>query len=235
MDETFEWPELLHMTATTCGTLRSHPRSAATPARRFGRGRAPAPRRWHRTGGCHVLVVVCHMGVPDPVLDTAARRQLDLMAHVMFGGLTHAPAIELARRLAGLAPPGLDHVFFADTGSVAVEVASRPGVQYQRNPGPAQPCPLPGPGWWLSRGHVGGDVGLRPRGRDAPPLRRRAPPPGLRPPGLPEGPASNPGGRLRCVSWRGATGAQPAAIIAEPVVQGQGGWAVFTTPAMCGP
>ena len=74
-------------------------------------------------------------GYRHPVLDAAVRRQLDSMAHVMFGGLTHAPAIELAQRLAAMAPAGLDRVFFADTGSVSVEVAMKTCVQYQANTG----------------------------------------------------------------------------------------------------
>jgi adenosylmethionine-8-amino-7-oxononanoate aminotransferase len=60
-------------------------------------------------------------GYRHPVLDEAVRSQLDRMAHVMFGGLTHEPAIRLAQRLTDWT--GLDHVFFADSGSVSVEVA----------------------------------------------------------------------------------------------------------------
>ncbi|WP_194924032.1 adenosylmethionine--8-amino-7-oxononanoate transaminase [Catenulispora pinisilvae] len=76
-------------------------------------------------------------GYRHPVLDQAARDQLDSMAHVMFGGLTHAPAVRLAERLTALAPAGLAHVFFADSGSVSVEVAIKMCLQYQRSQGHA--------------------------------------------------------------------------------------------------
>jgi len=62
-------------------------------------------------------------GYRHPELDAAVRDQLESMAHVMFGGLTHAPGVLLAERLAEMAPEGLEHVFFADSGSVSVEVA----------------------------------------------------------------------------------------------------------------
>ena len=74
-------------------------------------------------------------GYRHPVLDAAAHAQLDRMAHVMFGGLTHEPAIRLAERLVALTPEPLRHVFLADSGSVSVEVAIKMCLQYQRSLG----------------------------------------------------------------------------------------------------
>ncbi len=69
-------------------------------------------------------------GYNHPDLNEAARAQLEKAAHVMFGGLTHAPAIELARTLIEITPDGLRHVFFSDSGSVSVEVAIKMAIQY---------------------------------------------------------------------------------------------------------
>ena len=70
-------------------------------------------------------------GYSHPAIVEAVRRQSERLSHVMFGGFTHEPAIELAEKLAGFAPPGLDRVFFADSGSISVEVAAKMAVQYQ--------------------------------------------------------------------------------------------------------
>ncbi|MCX5281866.1 adenosylmethionine--8-amino-7-oxononanoate transaminase [Streptomyces sp. NBC_00198] len=74
-------------------------------------------------------------GYGHPVLDEAARGQLDRMSHVMFGGLTHEPAVRLAKRLVDISPDGLEHVFLADSGSVSVEVAVKMCLQYWRSLG----------------------------------------------------------------------------------------------------
>jgi adenosylmethionine---8-amino-7-oxononanoate aminotransferase len=71
-------------------------------------------------------------GYRHPALDGAVTEQLGRMAHVMFGGLTHEPAVRLAERLIEIAPDGLERVFFADSGSVSVEVAIKMCIQYQR-------------------------------------------------------------------------------------------------------
>ncbi|MDX2560513.1 adenosylmethionine--8-amino-7-oxononanoate transaminase [Streptomyces sp. TX20-6-3] len=74
-------------------------------------------------------------GYNHPVLNEAAHSQLDRMSHVMFGGLTHEPAVRLATRLVEITPEPLQHVFLSDSGSVSVEVAAKMCLQYWRSVG----------------------------------------------------------------------------------------------------
>jgi adenosylmethionine-8-amino-7-oxononanoate aminotransferase len=109
---------------------------------------APAPLAVARTEGARLILedgrelvdgiaswwTACH-GYNHPHIADAVRAQLARAPHVMFGGLAHAPAYRLAERLAALLPGDLDHVFFAESGSVSVEIGMKMALQYWINRG----------------------------------------------------------------------------------------------------
>ena len=81
-------------------------------------------------------------GHNHPAIVEAVRRQSERLCHVMFGGFTHEPAVELAQRIAAIAPDGLNRVFFADSGSISVEVAVKMAIQYQQAKGHPSRCKM---------------------------------------------------------------------------------------------
>ncbi|GBR03840.1 adenosylmethionine-8-amino-7-oxononanoate aminotransferase [Acetobacter oeni LMG 21952] len=86
------------------------------------------------TDGVAAWWTACH-GYNHPHIRACAEQQLARMPHVMFGGMVHEPALRLASRLTALLPGDLDHVFYTDSGSVAVEVALKMAIQYRINRG----------------------------------------------------------------------------------------------------
>lgn len=164
-------------------------------------------------------------GYRHPALDGAVRDQLDAMAHVMFGGLTHEPAVRLCERLARLT--GLDHVFLADSGSVSVEVALKMALQFQRGAGHPERTRF-----LTIRGGYHGDTlgamgvsdpvgGMHEMFSDvlAPTVYLPRPPAGLD--------ASLENWRAEAEPLAEAHADQIAAVIVEPVLQGAGGMHIY--------
>ena len=170
-------------------------------------------------------------GYAVPELDEAARGQLERMSHVMFGGLTHEPAIQLGRQLLELAPEGLQHVFFADSGSVSVEVAMKMALQMHIARG------RPRQRFFTIRGGYHGDT-FSPMSVTDPDGGMHHLFRGL----LPEhvfAPCPPAGIDADLSAWKAATAslyavhaAEIAAVILEPVLQGAGGMHIYNPEAV---
>ncbi|MFK0003489.1 adenosylmethionine--8-amino-7-oxononanoate transaminase [Paenarthrobacter sp. NPDC090522] len=173
-------------------------------------------------------------GYRHPVLDAAAHRQVEHFSHVMFGGLTHQPAVELAERLAAMTPGNLERVFLADSGSISVEVALKLAVQFQTAKG------RPKRQRFLTiRGGYHGDT-FAAMGVCDPVDGMHSAFPGLLAKNVfaPRPPAAATATPAAMEQWRADVESlasehtdELAAIIVEPVLQGAGG--MFAYPAEC--
>lgn len=190
---------------------------------------APAHGRSELVDGMSSWWSAIH-GYRHPVLDAAVRDQLGRMSHVMFGGLTHEPAVRLAARLVEITPEPLRHVFLADSGSVSVEVAVKMCLQFWRSLGrPAKRRLLTWRGGyhgdtWQPMSVCDPDGGMHHLWSGVLPEQVFADAP---PPGFDAEPDPGYAGHLRELIGRHA--GELAAVVVEPVVQGAGGMA-FHSP-----
>jgi adenosylmethionine-8-amino-7-oxononanoate aminotransferase len=163
-------------------------------------------------------------GYQHPALDEAARGQLARMSHVMFGGLTHEPAIRLCDRLVEITPDGLEHVFLCDSGSVSVEIAIKMCLQYWQSAGrPAKRRVLTWRGGYhgdtfMAMSVCDPDGGMHSawEGMLAQQVFADLPPAGF-------GAGVDPGYAAHLEGLIGAHADELAAVIVEPVAQGAGG------------
>ncbi len=166
-------------------------------------------------------------GHRHPAITSAMQQQLNQMPHVMFGGLTHNPAVELGQKLVNMLPDGLDRIFYCDSGSVSVEVAMKMAVQYQLAHGRAGKVEFA-----TIRGGYHGDTwkamsvcdpvnGMHGLFRGALSIQHFLPRPKVR---LGDDWAANGAGEMDALEQLlQEKGDRIAALILEPIVQGAGG------------